>query len=68
MQTFLFPPLSTADRKPITVIPPYCIQSETRSALFDLIFTLLHNQAKRNIISYYLSKMLDAGIFPKRSV
>lgn len=41
---------------------PYCIHSETRGALFDLVYKLLDAPNKRNVISSFLIRILDAGI------
>jgi ubiquitin carboxyl-terminal hydrolase 34 len=42
---------------------PYCIHSETRGALFDLVYKLLDAPKKRNVISSFLIQILDAGIY-----
>jgi ubiquitin carboxyl-terminal hydrolase 34 len=40
---------------------PYCIQSETRGALFDVVFKLANTQSTRNLISAFLKDLIDAG-------
>jgi hypothetical protein len=41
---------------------PYCIHSETRGALFDLVFKLLDTPDKRNMISGFMTTLLDKGL------
>jgi ubiquitin carboxyl-terminal hydrolase 34 len=40
---------------------PYCIHSETRGALFDLVLTLLNTPNKRNVMSSFVHSILEAG-------
>jgi hypothetical protein len=60
IESFLFPALpGDNDTK---TMRPYCVQSETRSALFDLVFKLANTQRKRSVIAMFLYQILDDSI------
>jgi uncharacterized UBP type Zn finger protein len=61
--TFLFPKLPAQEEKNPPPMKPYCIQSETRGALFDLVFKLLNTPTKRSLLSIFVQNMLDEGMF-----
>ena len=61
-KTFLFPDLRSEDVYGGELMKPYCIHSETRSALFDILFKLANTQSKRNLIAAYVSDLLERGI------
>jgi hypothetical protein len=45
-------------------MPPYCIQSETRGALFDLIYKLADTQQKKDLICSFFLNLIEAGSSP----
>lgn len=61
ISTFLFPALPSHDIENPPPMKPYCIHSETRGALFDLVFKLL-DTPKRNVISSFVYGILEAGM------
>jgi hypothetical protein len=62
VETFLFPDIKTKDPDGGDTIKPYCIHSETRGALFDIILKLANTDNKRNLIAVYISGLLENGI------
>ena len=67
ISTFLFPALPSSDVENPPPMKPYCIHSETRGALFDLVFKLL-DTPKRNVISSFVHSILEAGMSFSNSV
>lgn len=63
MKTFLFPDIKSTDISN-TERKPYCIHSETRGALFDILYKLANTQSKRNLIAAHVSGLLEHGILP----
>lgn len=61
ISTFLFPALPSQDIENPHPMKPYCIHSETRGALFDLVFKLL-DTPKRNVISCFVHSILETGM------
>ena len=61
INTFLFPVLPSQNIENPPPMKPYCIHSETRGALFDLVFKLL-DTPKRNVISSFVHGILEAGM------
>lgn len=62
MKTFLFPDIKSGGVYPGEPMKPYCIHSETRGALFDILFKLANTQNKRSLIASYVSGLLEHGI------
>jgi hypothetical protein len=62
VKTFLFPKITHGDAYLGETMKPYCLHSETRGALFDILFKLANTQPKRTLIAAYISGLLENGI------
>jgi len=63
MNTFLFPDIKSTEVHS-TERKPYCIHSETRGALFDILYKLANTQSKRNLMAAHVSGLLEHGNLP----
>jgi hypothetical protein len=67
IETFLFPKLPKLADVDAPPMEPYCIHSETRTALFDLVLKLVNTPTKRELLSCFVISRLLEGTFPSSS-